>query len=82
MKLYSILLLITLVTGCDATIGKIKSLGKSAEITCWSGDTVIYQGQSSGKVLSEQSSDGYYFKDAKTGAMMEVCGNCVIKYLD
>ena len=79
-KLY--LLLFLIIFGCDATIGKLTSLGKSAEITCYSGNTIIYKGKSSGKVLSEANSDGYYFKDSKTGQMMEVCGNCVITYID
>lgn len=79
-KLY--LLLFLIIFGCDATIGKLASLGKSAEITCYSGNTIIYKGKSSGKVLSEANSDGYYFKDSASGQMMEVCGNCVIKYVD
>lgn len=79
-KIY--LLLFLVITGCDATIGKITSLGKSAEIICYSGNTIIYNGKSSGKVLSEANSDGYYFKDSESGQMMEVCGNCVIKYID
>ena len=79
-KLY--LLLFLIIFGCDATIGKLTSLGKSAEITCYSGSTIIYKGKSSGKVLSEANSDGYYFKDSESGQMMEVCGNCVIKYVD
>ena len=79
-KLY--LLLFLIIFGCDATIGKLTSLGKSAEITCYSGSTIIYKGKSSGKVLSEANSDGYYFKDSASGQMMEVCGNCVIKYVD
>ena len=79
-KLY--LLLFLIIFGCDATIGKLTSLGKSAEITCYSGSTIIYKGKSSGKVLSEANSDGYYFKDSESGQMMEVCGNCVIKYID
>ena len=42
----------------------------------------IFYDESSGKVLSEANSDGYYFKDSASGQMMEVCGNCVIKYVD
>lgn len=33
---------------------------------------------STGKVLSEESSDGYYFKDKKSGKLIEVTGNLII----
>ena len=68
--------------GCDAEIGKMQSLGKGAKITCYSGGKVIYSGSSTGKVLSEQASDGYYFKDSKDGKLKEVSGNCIITYGD
>lgn len=35
---------------------------------------------STGKVSSEQDSDGYYFTDAKDKRLKEVSGNCVIQY--
>ena len=76
-----LLLLSLLFYGCDATIGKLKSLGMSANITCYSGGKLIYEGRSSGKVLSEKDSDGYYFKDKKTGNMLEVSGDCKIEYI-
>tara|TARA_B100001029_G_scaffold169675_1_gene164795 strand:- start:416 stop:673 length:258 start_codon:yes stop_codon:yes gene_type:complete len=67
--------------GCtDGLIGKIKSYGKGALIICYSGGKEIYKGESTGKVLSEQSSDGYYFVDKKSGAMMEIAADCVFKY--
>lgn len=40
--------------------------------------TPIKTWTSSGKVLSEESTDGYYFKDKETGALIEVTGNLVI----
>ena len=64
----------------DAGMGKITSLGSSASVKCWSGGEVIFDGRSTGKVLSEQSSDGYYFRDTRDGKMKEVSGNCVITY--
>ena len=67
-------------TACDAQIGKIASLGENAKVECWSGGQLIYDGKSTGKVLSESRSDGYFFKDEKTGKFMEVSGNCVITY--
>lgn len=70
-------------SGCtDAEWGKVTALGNSATVECWSGDTKIYEGKSSGKVLSEANSDGYYFRDTATGHVMEVSGNCIITYDD
>lgn len=68
-------------SGCtDAGLGKITSLGDSALIKCYSGELLIYEGHSTGKVRNEQSSDGYYFVDRKDGKLKEVSGNCVITY--
>lgn len=79
-----ILLLIAVggaLSGCtDATMGKLTNFGGSAHVKCWSGGVVIYDGRSSGKVLSEANSDGYYFKEDGTGDLKEVSGNCVITY--
>ena len=81
MKKITLILAILAIAGCtDATRGKLFSLGSSAEIKCYSGGIVIYDGESTGKVRSEENSDGYYFVDKATGATMEVSGNCVITY--
>lgn len=69
------------IVGCtDAQMGKIGALGGSADVTCYSGGEVIYKGVSTGKVISEKNSDGYFFVDANTKRTMEVSGNCVIIY--
>lgn len=69
--------------GCtDAERSKLYSFGNSHSVKCYSGGVVIYDGIASGKVLSEENSDGYYFKDEKSGRLMEVSGNCVITRLD
>ena len=79
LKNILILSTLILVTACDATIGKITSLGSSATIVCYSGGEVILDTVSSGKVLSEPGS-GYYFKDSKTNKMTEVDAQCIITY--
>lgn len=81
MKKLLLLASILLVSSCtDAGWGKLAALGDSAKIECWSGGKIIYSGRSTGKIKSEQSSDGYFFKDQLTGNFMEVSGNCVITY--
>jgi len=67
--------------GCtDAQISKFQSLGDSATIKCYSGEKLIFEGKSTGKVKSEANSDGYAFKDAGDGKLKEVSGNCIIEY--
>ena len=78
--LLTVIVLITLAGCTDAGIGKITSLGGEADVTCWSGGKLIFEGTSTGKVVSEQNSDGYFFRDKKTDEFMEVSGNCVINY--
>lgn len=69
--------------GCtDARWGKVTALGDSAHIECYSGEKLIYSGDSTGKVSNSDQSDGYFFKDKDTRKFMEVSGNCVITYKD
>ena len=73
------LLFVSLLFGCtDAEWDKNTSLGSGREIVCYSGGTIIYQGMSSGMILSEEASDGYFFRDSKTGKFVEVSGDCVL----
>lgn len=49
--------------GCtDAEITKFTTLGQRAEIICRSGGIISFHGISTGKVLNERNSDGYYAK--------------------
>ena len=66
-------------TACtDAERAKFGGLGSEHSVSCYSGGKLIYEGISTGKVLSEENSDGYYFTDNSSGKLMEVSGNCVI----
>jgi hypothetical protein len=67
--------------GCtDAGISRITSFGSAAHVTCYSGGKPIYDGCSTGKVISEEGSDGYFFTDKKDRLLREVSGECVIVY--
>ncbi len=69
----------SLLVGCtDAELGKLNSYGFKKEVTCYSGERLIYKGVSSGKVASESSSDGYYFTPVGSDLSVEVSGNCTI----
>lgn len=75
------IIMIGFLIGCtDAQRGKIGALGDNAKIECYSGGKLIYSGISSGKISSEENSDGYHFVDEQTDKFMEVSGNCVITY--
>jgi len=74
---------IVVFTGCtDRDLGKLQAYGGRAEIKCYSGAKLIYQGESTGKISSEESSDGYSFIEKKTGKLVEVSGNCIIRYIE
>lgn len=74
-----IAVIISSVSCTDAQLSKIGGLGdefKVEMINC--NGTVARRWISSGKVSSEKNSDGYYFKDKKTGKLIEVTGRLVI----
>jgi hypothetical protein len=73
-------LLVILVSGCtDARWSKLTQFGGAQEITCYSGGQQIYHGFSTGKVLSEEGSDGYYFEEQGTGKVVEISADCIIR---
>lgn len=82
MKVISCLfvfVLLAILLGCtDATVSQITTFGNSGHITCYSGGKVIYDGVSTGKIATESSSDGWFFKDSSSGKLIRVSGACVI----
>jgi hypothetical protein len=61
-----------------AGVARARAWGSNGHITCYSGEKVIYEGDSMGQIESESNSDGYHFMDAKTNRLVRVSGNCVI----
>lgn len=80
MRIFFFIIALLLVGCTDAGMGKFTALGNKATVMCWSGDTVIFNGRSTGKVRTEENSDGYFFVDSASKQTVEVSGNCVIKY--
>lgn len=79
-KIFTLLLIGTLAVSCtDAERGKIGGFGDSfrVELIDCNGE-VARSWISSGKVLSEANSDGYYFTEKETGTLVEVTGTLVI----
>jgi hypothetical protein len=65
--------------GCtDSTVASLGAYGSAAHIKCWSGTQVIYEGDSTGRISTVSQSDGWEFRDAKTGKFTRVSGPCVI----
>lgn len=78
-KFVCLMAIVVALSGCtDAGIAKMVSYGNTSLVQCYSGERLIYEGTSTGKVSNESSSDGYFFEDSATGLLMEVSGNCVI----
>lgn len=80
MKKIFIVALVSLLMSCtDAERAKITGFGSRFKIEMINCDgSVARTWISSGKVLSEANSDGYYFNDAETGDLIEVTGRLVI----
>jgi len=75
----SALVIVTLASCTDARFAQITSIGSAAHIRCYSGSLLIYEGDSTGKVATERNSDGWFFKDAKSGKLMRISGSCVVE---
>lgn len=97
--MYKFILLFTAVfamfAGCtDAELTKFTTLGQRAEIICRSGGVISFHGISTGKVLNERNSDGYYakweiisapdYKHAKAGDVKPatLSSDCNIIYIE
>jgi hypothetical protein len=76
---YLLVLLIGLVGCTDASIASLGAYGSSGHIVCYSGATVIIDTMSTGRIGTVEHSDGWEFKDSKTGKFTRVSGPCVIQ---
>lgn len=62
----------------NAECAQYTSVGSPGHIVCFSGGQRFYEGDSSGKISTETSSDGWYFEEAKTRKLIRVSGDCLI----
>lgn len=70
--------MITLMSCTDATQAKWGSLNDPHKIEVIGCDSIIRTYYSTGKVISEQNSDGYFFMDATSKQLIEISGNVII----
>lgn len=76
-----VLAIITLSSCTDATKAKFTNFGNEFKVEMYSGGLLVRTWISSGKVLSEKGSDGYFFVDKSTNNLVEVSGDVVITNL-
>lgn len=66
--------------GClDAQQAKYSAIGNNFRVTLYSGGEAVRSWHSTGMVLTEQGSDGWYFTDAKTNRLVRLSGDVVIE---
>ncbi|MEW6381500.1 MAG: hypothetical protein AB1611_18125 [bacterium] len=54
------------------------TIGRPGIVKLYSGGRLVEQWESTGKVISEENSDGWLFVDKKTGKLIRVSGTVVI----
>jgi hypothetical protein len=63
----------------DATMSKVGGLGDEFKVELLDcNGNIVRSWTSTGKVISEEKSDGYYFKDKESGKLIEVTGTLII----
>ena len=77
-KLLLIILAVSVSACTDAKLKQITTIGSAGHIVCYSGGKTIYEGDSTGKIATEQGSDGWFLEDANTHKLVRVSGDCVI----
>lgn len=76
----TIFALSALAAGCtDTERARFGALGSSGTVVCYSGGHEFYRGTSTGKIHNAEHSDGYEFKDAATGKLVRVQGDCLVQ---
>lgn len=69
--------------GCDmdAENAKIDAEGKPHRVILYSGGKAVREWTTNAKVRSEDRSDGWFFRDAKSGQLVRVSGNVVVEVI-
>ena len=81
MKWFVIACLLAAIGCTDAETAARTSLGSEFRVTLWSGGHSVKQWVSSGKVLTEKDSDGYYFMDKETKKLVRISGDITVEQL-
>ena len=77
-----VLILALLFTGCtDAEREAYTSYNHPFRVTMWGQNGPVKEWISTGRVISEENSDGWYFKDSATNNFVRVSGNVSVEEL-
>ena len=69
--------------GCtDAQWSQLGAYGAKHHVELWSGGKMVKEWTSTGKVVTEEGSDGYYFRDQDSGRLVRVTGDLVITAIE
>jgi len=79
MKKFLLLTMLVLCGCTSAERAQFGGYGSNYTITVYSGGEAVRTFTSSGKVLTEQESDGWYFSNAENGKLVRVSGTVVIE---
>ena len=80
MKKFIAIALLCSTLGCaDAQISRFTAIGQPHKVTVWSGGQPAKVWYSTGKVLTEKESDGWYFTDKETGKLVRVSGTVSVE---
>ena len=78
--LLAVVILTAGITGCsDATQASINAWGQPHTVYLYSGGRLIGRWIATGKIVNEAESDGFHFKDLKSGQYLGMGGNPVIQ---
>ena len=69
---------LTLVGCTDAGCSSVTAYGSAANVKCYSGGKIIYDGKSTGRIATVDGSDGWEFREAGSKLFIRVSGDCVI----
>ena len=79
-KFIMLFVCVIMVTGCtDADISALKSYGDEHRIKMYSGGVLVEEWVPTGKVQTEENSDGYVFRSKETGLFIRVSGDVVVE---
>lgn len=78
-----VILIMTLISCRDSGTAQWSALGKDSKIELLNADgSITHSWISSGKVATEDGSDGYYFMDDATGKLVRISGDVIITVAD
>lgn len=80
MKRFMVVAAILFVAGCtNAARAQYGGLGSNFKVTLYSGGEAVREWHSTGKVLTETDSDGWYFMDKSNNKLVRISGSVAIE---